>query len=291
MSKLERFKTMAHHAFIPIPDEDRSESLEVLTKPRLSGRLQGTERLEGVRLIPIERIVTDSQQPRKTFSEKSLHELAASIRSHGIIQPLTVEYDSTQDVFKIVTGERRYRAAHLAGLKQLPCIINQNLEAEDRLYYQLIENLQREDISAFEEAEAFKLLSDRFRLKQEEIANVVGKSRPYVTKAIGLTRIPMDVRHLCNQRGINSREQLILLAQQKTEQAMISLLDAMDQQGKDVRTVRRLVDPNRSSQAKRFVFHHQGSGYTVKIAFTKQKVSKQEIANALRGALNSLTRL
>jgi ParB family chromosome partitioning protein len=282
---------MAHHAFIPIPDEDRSESLEVLTKPRLSGRLQGTERLEGVRLIPIERIVTDSQQPRKTFSEKSLHELAASIRSHGIIQPLTVEYDSTQDVFKIVTGERRYRAAHLAGLKQLPCIINQNLEAEDRLYYQLIENLQREDISAFEEAEAFKLLSDRFRLKQEEIAKVVGKSRPYVTKAIGLTRIPMDVRHLCNQRGINSREQLILLAQQKTEQAMISLLDAMDQQGKDVRTVRRLVDPNRSSQAKRFVFHHQGSGYTVKIAFTKQKVSKQEIANALRGALNSLTRL
>jgi ParB family chromosome partitioning protein len=286
MSKHEKFKTLAHQAFVLTPSEDRQESATMLAESPASRKLQGTERLGSVRLIPIERIVTDSQQPRRTFSEKSLNDLAASVRSYGIIQPLTVEYDSVQDVYKIVTGERRYRAAKLAGLKQVPCIISENLSPEDRLYYQLIENVQRQDITPFDEADAFKRLSDQFAMTHEAIARMVGKSRPYVTKMLGLIRIPTSVRRRCKAHGVDAREQLMLLAQQKTEQSMLALLDAMDQTGKDVRTVRRLVKPSRATHPKPYVFRQRG--YTVKVSFNKQKPSKQDIVHALRDALNYL---
>lgn len=287
MDKHHTFKRLAEAAFAPAPVAERApqRAIDLST----SG-LEGTERLKGARLIPIERLTTDPAQPRKAFSEKSLRELAHSIAQHGVLQPLTVTYHRESDRFVIVTGERRYRAAQRAGLAYVPCLILDELNERDRLYHQLVENLQREDITPFEEAEAFRVLVDKFHLTHQQIADLVAKSRSYVTKTLGLTRIPPSVRRLCAQRGIIAREALILLAQQKTETGMRALLDRLAHRGHDVRTMRKVARSSRSlsSRTRPFEFHYTTPRFTVRVRFTKQKASKGEIARALTAALKSL---
>jgi ParB family chromosome partitioning protein len=287
MSKLEKFKSLAHAALEPATiDELVGTSVRELD---VSG-LHGTERLKSARLIPIDLLEPDPTQPRKHFPEKSLQELAASIAAHGVLQPLTVSYDPASDTFTIVTGERRYRAARRVGLKQLPCLILSELTDQERFYHQLVENLQREDITPYEEADAFCALAEKFHLKHQQIAQIVGKSRTYITKTIGLARVPESIRRLCAQRGVTSREHFTLLAQQKTEPAMLTFLDKLAQHGNDVRTARRVARSPRSRQPKSrpFEFRYQARGYTVRVRFTKHKVSKREITRALTGALRSV---
>jgi ParB family chromosome partitioning protein len=287
MSKLEKFKSIAQAALGPVTTDE-----PVATLPRaleMSG-LHGTERLKAARLIPIDRLSPDPRQPRKHFPEKSLQELTASIAAHGVLQPLTVSCHQGSDTFTIVTGERRYRAARRAGLKQLPCIVVNEPTDQDRLYQQLVENLQREDITPFEEADAFGVLVEKFHLKHQQIAQIVGKSRTYVTKTIGLARLPESVRRLCAQRGISSREHFTILAQQQTEPAMLAFLDKLAQHGNDVRTARKVAhSPGlRQRKSRPFEFRYQARGYTVRVRFTKYKASQREIANALTDALRSL---
>lgn len=287
MSKLEKFKSLAQAALGPVTtDEPGAPAPREL---EMSG-LHGTERLKAARLISIDRISPDPTQPRKHFPEKSLQELTASIAAHGVLQPLTVFYHRGSDTFTIVTGERRYRAALRAGLKQLPCLLVNEPTDQERLYQQLVENLQREDITPFEEADALGVLAEKFRLKHQQIARIVGKSRTYVTKTIGLARVPESIRRLCAQREITSREHFMILAQQKTEPAMVAFLDKLAQHGNDVRTARKVARSPRSRQHKSrpFEFRYQTRGYTVRVRFAKNNASKQEIASALTQALNSL---
>jgi ParB family transcriptional regulator, chromosome partitioning protein len=287
MSKLEKFKTIAHAALEPV-NVDQPVPAPVREIDAL--RLNGTERLRGARSIPIDRIVSDPAQPRKHFPEKPLQELTESITAHGVLQPLTVTYDSVDDTYTIVTGERRYRAARRAGLKQLPCLIVSDLTDQDRFYRQLVENLQREDITPFEEADAFCALAEKFHLKHHQIARIVAKGRTYVTKTIGLARIPESVRRRCAQQGITSREHFTLLAQQKTEAAMLAFLEELGQHGGDVRTARSVARSKRPRQIKNrhFEFRYQTRGYSVRIRFAKHKASRREIASALTEALRSL---
>ncbi|MEO0250341.1 MAG: ParB/RepB/Spo0J family partition protein [candidate division WOR-3 bacterium] len=286
MSKQEKFKSLAQAALSPVPMDD-SNTLP----PELDlGGLHGTERLKAARLIPIDRLRPDPQQPRRHFRESALRELTASITAHGVLQPLTVSYHQASDTFTIVTGERRYWAAQRAGLTQLPCIIVNELTEQERLYHQLVENLQREDITPFEEADAFGLLVEKFHLNHQQIAQIVGKSRTYVTKTIGLARIPEAVRRLCAQRGITSREQFIMVAQQKTEPAMLAFLDQLAQHGNDVRTARMVARRRRAPQHRQrpFEYRYQTRAYTVWVRFAKRKASKREIADALTEAVRSL---
>jgi len=142
-------------------------------------------------LCPVEELKPHSQQPRKTFDDAKMAELVASIREKGVIQPLVVRH--TGDHYQIIAGERRWRAAQKAGLKDVPVVI-QDVSEDWALEMALIENIQREDLNPIEEAEAYRHLMHSFDLSQEEVARRVGKDRSTVTNALRLLRLPEIVR-------------------------------------------------------------------------------------------------
>jgi len=146
----------------------------------------------GAELLPIDQIVPNQDQPRKTFSSETLEELADSIREQGVLQPLLVEKEGNR--YRIIAGERRYRASRLAGLKEIPVIIKSLTEAE-KLEVALIENIQREDLNPLEEALAYKSIMDAGQLSQEEVARKVGKKRPTVANALRLLRLEKDMQN------------------------------------------------------------------------------------------------
>ena len=141
--------------------------------------------------IPIEEIVRDEDQPRKEFAPEALEALAASIKEHGVLQPLVVVREEGK--YKIVAGERRWRASKLAGLKEVPAIVR-TLEAQERLEISIIENAQREDLNAIEMATAYAKLKSQFNLSEEEIADRVGKSKSAVVNTMRLLNLPDDAK-------------------------------------------------------------------------------------------------
>ena len=152
--------------------------------------------------IPISQVESYSGQPRKHFEEESLQELADSITEHGIIQPLTVRKLSS-GYYQIIAGERRWRAARLAGLQEVPVIV---MEADDRKAAELamIENLQREDLNPMEEAAGFQSLIETYHMTQEEAAQRVGKSRSAVTNALRLLGLSPSVRKLVEENKLTA---------------------------------------------------------------------------------------
>ena len=166
------------------------------------GALLGDDALQsqegGSLSLPISEVQPGLKQPRKRFDDESLADLADSIRTHGIIQPLTVRRLSS-GYYQIIAGERRWRAAKLAGLHEVPAVI---IEADDRTVMELglIENLQREDLNPIEEANGYKVLMDEYGLTQDEVAQRVGKSRPAVANALRLLALPEAV-HLLLEEG------------------------------------------------------------------------------------------
>ncbi len=147
----------------------------------------------GIRYIKIEDINANSSQPRKSFDESSIDDLAESIKRHGLIQPIIVR--PVNDMFEIVAGERRWRAAKRAELKTLPCIVRELSDRENMLLA-IIENTQREDLNPVEEALAFEAMIKQYELTQEEVSKSVGKSRPYITNALRLLKLPEEVRQM-----------------------------------------------------------------------------------------------
>ncbi len=144
--------------------------------------------------IAIDRIVPNPKQPRRTFIEAELEELAESIRTKGVIQPILVRPDPAQpEMFEIVAGERRWRAARRAGLSVIPAVVRE-MDDREMLEIAIIENVQRSDLNAVEEAEAYKALIDRFGRTQESVAQQVGKSREHVSNTLRLLSLPEDVR-------------------------------------------------------------------------------------------------
>ena len=144
-----------------------------------------------LKTIPISDIVRDEDQPRKEFSTEALEALASSIKEHGVLQPLVVVKEEGK--YKIVAGERRWRASKLAGLKEVPAIVR-TLEAQERLEISIIENAQREDLNAIEMATAYAKLKSQFNLSEEEIADRVGKSKPAVVNTMRLLNLPEDAK-------------------------------------------------------------------------------------------------
>ncbi len=152
-----------------------------------------TEPDNGSNFVKTDKIVPNPRQPRIEMDSAELQDLSESIRQHGIIQPLIVTYDPNADEYTLIAGERRLRAARLAGLDMVPVIIRQATDQE-RLELALIENVQRADLTPLETAEAFVHLSDEFGLSHEEIAVRVGKSREAVTNTMRLLKLPQSVR-------------------------------------------------------------------------------------------------
>jgi ParB family transcriptional regulator, chromosome partitioning protein len=160
-----------------------------------------------------------SEQPRKFFDEEKLAELAASIRTRGLLQPLVLR--QVGDHYELLAGERRYRAAQLAGIDRLPALIR---EGDDPLEIALIENIQREDLSPLEEAEALAQLIERHGYSHRAVGDLIGKSRPYVSNMLALTRLPDSVKEEVQRSGNSiSRELLMGVARQPTLDEAVAL--------------------------------------------------------------------
>src|SRR5437868_2709898 len=164
----------------------------------------------GLLQIAIDQIAPNPYQPRKTFNEASIEELARSVRQHGIVQPLVVT--RAGDRFKLIAGERRYRAAQRAGLHSVPVVIKEMMQEGDALEIALIENIQREDLNPMEEAMAYRQLHEEFGLTQEEISRRVGKERSTVANFLRLLRLPENVKKLLASGQLSMGHARALLA-------------------------------------------------------------------------------
>ena len=160
--------------------------------------------------LPINDIIPNKDQPRKTFDEAALEELAESIRLHGVLQPLLVR-PLTTGGYQLVAGERRWRASRMAELKEVPVIVKE-LDDTEAMQIAIIENLQREDLNPIEEAEGLQALIDKCGFTQEEAAASVGKSRPAITNSLRLLRLPVNVREMTKNGEISAGHARALLA-------------------------------------------------------------------------------
>ena len=190
------------------------------------------EQNEGSVSLPISQVEPGLNQPRKRFDEEALSDLAESIRVHGIIQPLTVRRLAS-GYYQIIAGERRWRAAKAAGLREVPAVI---IEADDRkvLELGLIENLQREDLNPVEEAEGYLALLTDFGLTQEELAARMGKSRPAISNALRLTALPPAVREMMIEGKLTAGHGRAVLMVEG-EQAQTAFAQTIVDQGWSVR--------------------------------------------------------
>lgn len=193
---------------------------------------------DGDKLVNINDIEPNRDQPRKFFDDEALKELADSIAMHGIIQPLLVRPLSDSG-YQLIAGERRWRASRMAGLTQVPVVVREMTDME-AMELALIENLQREDLNPIEEAEGYKLLMDTYSFTQEQAAEKVGKSRPAVANAMRLLVLPQEVLDMVKQ-GIISSGHARTLIPLSDDNLIIKLAEEISQKELSVRETERIV--------------------------------------------------
>ena len=175
------------------------KKLNNITESQVSREKEGKN--NGVMMVKISKVEPNREQPRKKFDEDSLLELSESIKQYGVLQPLLVS--DKKDYYEIIAGERRWRAAKLAGIKEIPIIIRE-FSNQETVEISLIENIQREDLNPVEEAMAYKRLIDEFHLKQDEIAERVSKSRTAVTNSLRLLKLDPRVQNMVIEEMITA---------------------------------------------------------------------------------------
>jgi ParB family transcriptional regulator, chromosome partitioning protein len=238
------------------------------------------------RLVSIEDIDPNPNQPRQVMGD--LAELMASIAEKGILEPLVVRQRG--DRFQIVAGERRYQAAVQVGLRDLPVVIRDVDEAE-MLELALIENLQRKDLTPFEEAEALQSLADRCSYTHEDLARRLGKSRTSVTESLALTGMPDDIRRLCRLADISSKSLLLQVVRQETPEKMTALVEKISSQGGATRQqVREVTARPKPGRPKSYVFAYRppDKAFNLKLAFGKSRATRDDVISALEAILREL---
>ena len=240
------------------------------------------------RLIPIELIDPNPDQPRQVMGD--LSELIASIAEKGILEPLLIRQRGER--FQIIAGERRYQAAIQVGLRELPAVIRDADEAET-LELALIENLQRKDLTPFEEAEGLQGLAARCGYTHEDLARRLGKSRTSVTESLALAAMPEDIRHLCRLADISSKSVLLQVVRQDTPEKMTALLEKIASQGGATRQqLREAAARPKAGRPKAYVFSYksENKAFNLKLKFRKGSVPRQEVIEALEAILRDLRR-
>jgi ParB family chromosome partitioning protein len=203
-----------------------------------------------VQSLPIDRLKPNRFQPRTQFDEEGLEELAASIRTQGVVQPLVVTPDPDGS-YVIVAGERRWRASRRAGLETVPVVVRQVADDRELLELALVENLQRTDLNPLEEAEAYLALQEKFGLSQEDIAGRVGKARTTVTNALRLLRLPGEVQDLLRDGRLTAGQARPLLGLPSRE-AQLTLAERAVREGLTARDLERLSsEPAREKPKKK----------------------------------------
>src|SRR5881628_2293377 len=243
---------------------------------RRSGRHIGS-------MIPLEFVEPNSEQPRTTLG--NIEELAASIREKGVLEPILVRA-SGPNHYQIISGERRYRAAMLAGLDEIPAI-ELDVDDQETLEIALIENIQRKDLTPFEEAEGLMLLQQKFGYTHERISQVIGKSRSTVTETLLLNDIPDRIRAMCREAGIANKSVLVQIARAGDEQAMEQLVRrfaAGDLSREELRKQTAAPEPKKAGRPKNYTFQLKDKSlpFTLSLSFKKARVEKAEIVAAVR---------
>ncbi|HEU4388663.1 MAG TPA: ParB/RepB/Spo0J family partition protein [Blastocatellia bacterium] len=237
------------------------------------------------RTVAIEKLVPNPQQPRTELGD--LSELVLSIREQGVLEPLLVRR-SDVGRFMIIAGERRYRASIEAGLKEVPCI---ELDVDDRAVAEisLIENLQRKDLTPFEEADGLRSLVDRFGYTHEQISKRIGKSRTSITESLSIGSIPADLREECRRADISSKSMLLQVVRQPSVDDMKAFVHKIHATGmtRDEARVSR-SDKGQRPRPYTFRFNAKNQSYSVEVRFRKAHASPDDIETALREAISSL---
>ena len=203
-------------------------------------------------IVKISSVEPNVNQPRKQFDEDALLELSESIKQYGVLQPLLVS--DKKDYYEIIAGERRWRAAKLAGLKEIPVIVKEFSEQE-LVEISLIENIQREDLNPVEEAMAYKRLIDEFHLKQDEIAERVGKSRTAVTNAMRLLKLSEKVQQMLIDEMItagHARAILSIADKEKQESIAMKIFDEKLSVRETEALVKRMLEPPKTAKKSKF---------------------------------------
>jgi ParB family transcriptional regulator, chromosome partitioning protein len=245
------------------------------------------------RFISVDLIDPNPEQPRIEIGD--LADLTASIREKGVLEPLLVKPSRLTGRWMIIAGERRWRAARDAGLRDVPCI---EMDVDDRAVAEiaLIENMQRKDLTPWEEADGLKALSEKFGYTHEEIAKKVGKSRTTITEALSIAGLPEDIRELCRHADISAKSMLLQIVRQPDETAMIAMIHAIAGQGltrEDARAVRKAQNVGDGSQPARgkpfaFRFNSPNKEFKLEVKFARSEVDNLELIAALRAAIAEL---
>lgn len=239
------------------------------------------------RMIDIRRIVPNPHQPRREFGD--LSEMVASVKEKGILEPILVR--SHEGSYQIIAGERRYQAAKTAGLQRVPCI-EVDVDARGMLEISLIENLQRRDLTAFEESGAIQRLCDQFRYTHEEIARKLGKSRTAITEALSLNRMPEEIQQRCRQADIISKSMLLQIVRQPTLEDMHRLLDKITGDGitrEEARQFNKVETGRRPPRNFTYRFRPDDRDYQFTIRFNRPTVEREELIVALKDMLDRLS--
>jgi ParB family chromosome partitioning protein len=241
------------------------------------------------RMLPVEQIRPNPEQPRKALGD--LRELSDSIRQKGVLEPLLVRFVPREDCYYIISGERRYHAARAAGLREVPCIEKSADDAET-LEISLIENIQRKDLTPFEEADGLQRLAEQFDYSHEELAKKLGKARSSVSETLSLRNIPESLRKKCVENGVTTKSLLLQIARQPTERQMLEMFARILQSGLTRDEARKVRSDEKQGpqRAQPFIFQYEpeNEAFRFRLQFKKSHVSRDELIRTLREILAQL---
>jgi ParB family transcriptional regulator, chromosome partitioning protein len=239
------------------------------------------------RMIPIEKLDPNPDQPRTEIGD--LTELTASISEKGVLEPLLVK--PMMGRWMIIAGERRWRAATAAGLTELPCI-EMDVDESGVAEIALIENMQRKDLTPWEEADGLRALCERFGYTHEDVARKVGKSRSTVTEALSIASIPLSIREICRASEITSKSLLLQIVRQPDDESMRVMAEQIAAEGltrDGARKARRaFIDPTGASEPYVYRYEAPGREFKVEVKFKKSNISAEELFEALNAAAQNI---
>jgi len=240
------------------------------------------------RLVPIDEIDPNPNQPRQVMGD--LSELMASIAEKGIIEPIIVRQRGGR--FQIVAGERRYQAAVQVGLREVPIVIRE-VDDNEIIEIALIENIQRKDLTPFEEAEALHSLATRCSYTHEDMARRLGKSRTSITESLSLNNMPDEVKNLCRLADISSKSLLLEVVRQGDPQKMVALVEKIARDGGATReVVRKQKEAARPKpgRPKHYTFSYKAptKAFKLQLHFAKARVDRDEVIEALQAIIREL---
>lgn len=239
------------------------------------------------RLVPIDQLDPNPDQPRQAMGD--LSELISSVTEKGIIEPLVVRQRGSR--YQIVAGERRYQAAVQAGLHELPVVIR-DVDDREMLELALVENIQRKDLTPFEESDAMQSLAQRCGYTHEDLAKRLGKSRTTITESLSLSGIPSEVRKVCRLAGIANRSVLLQVVRQGDPQKMLALVEKLASQGSTItrEQLRKDAQKPKAGRPKHYVFafRPESKAFNLRLSFNRKSASKDDIITALEAIIKEL---